>query len=191
MSEEENKSPILVPKIFHNSDTKAPMSHCIDCDHDLTLGDRFYMVEKVFKRYPEMESVQVLFEYAICSVCYEKMKEGMSVESMFTLSNYMMNNTDLQGMQQRIDDFPNNPEKWMTHCMVKGTDVKELDEFQIGACCKGNELVTNFMPPFLIGGTAMEEITELLSKETKDEMDGFMDDHFGIPPELRKDLILI
>ena len=43
----------------------------------------------------------------------------------------------------------------------------------------------------MIGDVAMEEMNALLSKETKDEMDGFMDDHFGVPPELRRDLILI
>ena len=37
----------------------------------------------------------------------------------------------------------------------------------------------------------LEKKNELLSKETKDEMDGFMDEHFGVPPELRRDLILI
>ncbi len=189
--EEEKQSGLLIPKVFYHSDTKTPMTNCIDCDYDLMLGDRYYMIEKVYKRYEALDSVQVLFEYAICNQCYDKMKEGLSVESMFTLSNYMLNNTDLEGMQKRIEENPRDAKKWLTHCMIKGTEVSDMNEFQIGACFKGNELVTDFMPPFVIGGAAMEEITELLSKETKDEMDGFMDDHFGIPPELRKDLILI
>ena len=119
------------------------------------------------------------------------MKDGLSAESMTTLSNYMMNNTDIEGMQRRIEEHPTDPEKWLSHCMIKGTEINDLNEYQIGACFKGNEMATNFMPPFLIGGEAMEEITNLLSKETKDEMDGFIGDHFGIPPELRKDLVLI
>ena len=52
-------------------------------------------------------------------------------------------------------------------------------------------MTTNLMPPFLIGELAIEEMNELLSEETKGEMDDFMGDHFGIPPELRKDIILI
>lgn len=187
----EEKPKLSIPSIFYKSDTKVPMTNCIDCDYDLWQGDRYYMIEKVFKKYQELDSIEVLFEYAICSQCYDKMKGGLSAESMSTLSNYMMNNTDIEGMQRRIEEHPTEPEKWLSHCMIKGTEISELNEYQIGACFKGSELATNFMPPFLIGGEAMEEITGLLSKETKDEMDGFIGDHFGIPPELRKDLILI
>jgi hypothetical protein len=94
-------------------------------------------------------------------------------------------------MQKRIEEHPNDPEKWLSQCMIKGTPKNEMTEFQMGACFKGDRLVTNFMPPFIIGGLAMEEMSGLLSKQTKDEMDDFMGENFGIPPELRRDLILI
>ncbi len=191
MEEREEQEGLPIPDIFLNSDTKGPLTNCIQCDHDLTLGERFYMIEKVFKRYPQLESTQVLFEYAVCSECYERMREGLSKESMANLSAYMMTNTDFEAMQMRMQTYPNDPEKWLSHCMIKGMPKEELTEFQMGACFKGDRLVTNFMPPFMIGNVAMEEMNELLSKETKDEMDGFMDENFGIPPELRKDLVLI
>lgn len=191
MEEPEEKEGLPIPDIFLNSDTKAPLSHCIQCDYDVINGDRFYMIEKVFKRYLPLDSTQVLFEYAVCSECYEKMRGALSKESMQNLSAYMMTNTDFQAMQARMQEHPEEPEKWLSHCMIKGMPREELTEFQMGACFKGDRLVTNFMPPFMIGNVAMEEMNELLSKETKDEMDGFMDENFGIPPELRKDLVLI
>lgn len=191
MEEREEQEGLPIPDIFLNSDTKGPLTNCIQCDHDLTLGERFYMIEKVFKRYPQLGSTQVLFEYAVCSECYERMREGLSKESMANLSAYMMTNTDFEAMQMRMQAYPDDPEKWLSHCMIKGMPKEELTEFQMGACFKGDRLVTNFMPPFMIGNVAMEEMNELLSKETKDEMDGFMDENFGIPPELRKDLVLI
>lgn len=191
MEEPEEKEGLPIPDIFLNSDTKAPLSHCIQCDYDVINGDRFYMIEKVFKRYLQLDSTQVLFEYAVCSDCYEKMRGALSKESMQNLSAYMMTNTDFQAMQARMQEHPEEPEKWLSHCMIKGMPKEELTEFQMGACFKGDKLVTNFMPPFMIGNVAMEEMNELLSKETKDEMDGFMDENFGIPPELRKDLVLI
>jgi hypothetical protein len=189
--EREEKEGLPIPAVFLNSDTKAPLSHCIQCDYDLMQGDRLYIIEKVFKRYEALETTQVLFEYAICSTCYEKMKDALSKESAANLSAYMMSNTDFQAMQERITEHPDDPEQWLTHCMIKGNPKEELTEFQMGACFKGDRLVTSFMPPFMIGNVAMEEMNELLSKETKDEMDGFMDQNFGIPPELRKDLVLI
>ena len=138
-----------------------------------------------------MAKNEVLFEYAICSNCYEKMKGELSAESMANLSQYMLENTDFQAMQARIEENPDNPEAWLGHCMIKGTAQEELSEYQMGACFLGDKLVTNFMPPFLIGELAIEEMNSILSQKTKDQMDDFMNDNFGIPPELRKDLILI
>ncbi len=190
--EEENKPEGLpIPSIFLNSDTKAPLTNCVQCDYDLLNGDRYYMIEKVFKKYPSFQKTEVLFEYAVCSTCYENMKDQMSAESMANLSEYMMMNTDFQALQHRIEENPDNPEMWLSECMIKGTPKDDMTEYQMGACFKKDRLVTNFIPPFIIGELAMEEMNGLLSKQTKDEMDDFMGENFGIPPELRKDLILI
>lgn len=191
MEENQAQEGLPIPSIFKSTDTGAPLERCIDCDYPVLEGDRYYMIEKVFKRYPEMNRTEVLFEYAICSVCYEKMKDAMSQESMQNLSAYMMQNTDFQKLQERIEEKPDDPEHWLSHCLIKGTSKEEMNEYQMGACFKGDRLATNFMPPFMVGELAMEEMNALLSKETKDEMDDFMGEHFGIPPELRKDLILI
>lgn len=191
MEEQQPKEGLPIPSIFLNTDTGSPLEHCIQCDYHVLDGERYYMIEKVFKKYPELEKTEVLFEYAICQVCYEKMKDSMSQESMQNLSAYMMQNTDFAKLQERIEERPEDPEHWLSHCLIKGTPKDEMKEFQMGACFKGDRLVNNFLPPFLVGDLAMEEMNALLSKETKDEMDDFMGDHFGIPPELRKDLILI
>lgn len=188
---QQEEQGLPIPKIFLDSDSGAPLQRCIDCDYKVFEGDRYYMIEKVVKRYPELDTTEVLFEYAICQNCYEKMKDAMSEESMANLSSYMMQNTDFEGLSQRIEEQPDNPEYWLSNCLIKGTPVKEMNEYQMGACFKGDRLMTDFIPPFMIGELAMDEMNELLSQATKDEMDDFMGDHFGIPPELRKDLILI
>jgi hypothetical protein len=191
MEEDQQQQGLPIPEIFKNSDTKGYLTNCIQCDYELLKGDRHYVIEKVFKRYPNLNSKQVLFEYAICSNCYENMKDSLSAESMQNLSNFMMTNVDLTGMQQRIAEHPNDPEKWMTHCMIKGTAEEDLNEYQVAACFKGDRMVMDFMPPYLLGELAIEEINSILSKQTKEDMDRFMGDIFGIPPELRKDFILI
>ena len=189
--QDQEQEGLPIPEVFLSSDTKGPIDRCIDCDHDLLKGDRYYVIEKVFKRYPAIDKVEVLFEYGICHQCYDQMKHKMSAESMQNLSAYMMENTDFDGLHKRINEHPNEPEAWLDRCMIKGNPKEEMNEYQMGAFFKGDRLMTNFLPPFMVGGQAMEEMNELLSKETKDEMDDFMDDHFGVPPELRKDLVLI
>lgn len=191
MDKQQKPNELPIPKPFLAEDTGQPIDRCIDCNHDLMLGDRYYVIEKVFKRYPNLNKTEVLFEYAICHTCYDEMKERLSTESMANLSNYMMTQTDFDGMHKRINENPDDPEKWLTNCMIKGTAVEDMQEYQIGGFFKGGKMVTNYLPPFMVGEIAMEEMNELLSDETKDQMDGFMDDNFGIPPELRRDLILI
>ncbi|PIQ48982.1 MAG: hypothetical protein COW03_07445 [Cytophagales bacterium CG12_big_fil_rev_8_21_14_0_65_40_12] len=191
MQYDNREDGLPIPEIFRNSDTKGYLTHCIQCDYELLKGDRYYVIEKVFKRYPNLNSTQVLFEYAICSECYENMKDSLSAESMQNLTNYMMTKMDVSAMQQRIQEHPNDPQKWMSHCMIHGTPEAEMNEYQIAACFKGDKMVTDFMPPYMIGDLAIEELNALLSKQTKEDMDRFMGDVFGIPPELRKDFILI
>jgi hypothetical protein len=191
MQDDNREDGLPIPEIFRNSDTKGYLTHCIQCDYELLKGDRYYVIEKVFKRYPNLNSTQVLFEYAICSECYENMKESLSAESMQNLTNYMMTKMDVSAMQQRIQEHPNDPQKWMSHCMIHGTPEAEMMEYQVAACFKGDKMVTDFMPPYMIGDLAIEELNALLSKQTKEDMDRFMGDVFGIPPELRKDFILI
>lgn len=191
MEDDFKQGGLPIPDIFRNSDTKGYLTNCIQCDYELLKGDRLYVIEKVFKRYPNLNSKQVLFEYAICSECYENMKESLSAESMQNLSNYMMTRVDFSAMQQRIQEHPNDPEKWMSHCMINGTAESELNEYQVAACFRGDKMVTDFMPPYLIGEVAIAELNGLLSTQTKEDMDRFMGDIFGIPPELRKDFILI
>lgn len=191
MQYDNREDGLPIPEIFRNSDTKGYLTHCIQCDYELLKGDRYYVIEKVFKRYPNLNSTQVLFEYAICSECYENMKDSLSAESMQNLTNYMITKMDVSAMQQRIQEHPNDPQKWMSHCMIHGTPEAEMNEYQVAACFKGDRMVTDFMPPYMIGDLAIEELNALLSKQTKEDMDRFMGDVFGIPPELRKDFILI
>ena len=76
MDEQEQKlNQLPIPKPFLAEDTGKPIDRCIDCGHDLMLDDRYYVIEKVFKRYPNLNKTEVLFEYAICHICYDKMKK--------------------------------------------------------------------------------------------------------------------
>lgn len=78
-------------------------------------------------------------------------------------------------------------DRWLDHCIIHGTPVEELSEFQLIGHCQGREMLVTHMP-FVIGGEAMDEILQLLSNETLDELGGFRDEHFGPPPALKRDL---
>ena len=66
--------------------------------------------------------------------------------------------------------------------MIKGTRIDELNEYVISAHCVEDKTILSFLP-YMISETAMDEMTELLSKKTTDFLNGFRDKYFGLPPE--------
>ncbi len=187
MTPEEFKNSHAIPKSFHNFDTGQLFERCIDCDTFLLDGQTEYFVEKAIKSYKNFTATDVIFEYAICMRCAEGMRKKMSKESMQSIQQYFSENVNFIDRMQIMQAHPDNPEAWMQQCLVKGTQANQLEEYQIYAHCKGKQLVTAQMP-YLISSHALDEIAHLLSNETLDELDGFMDQHFGPPPELMEPL---
>lgn len=182
MSDHNHNCPI--PAEFHSFSNNGPFVQCIECD--CTLNDKDYLIEKAIKKYPGFKAFDVVFEYAICMACAEKMRNSMSEASLQSLNKYMENNIDQQRRQRMAQFFPDRAEKWTEQCLVSGTMKNDTDEYQIFAHCRGNQLLSDSMP-YMISGKIMEEMQSVLSKETRDEMDDFIGKHFG-PPSLEKDL---
>lgn len=178
---------IEIPKEFHSFSTGAKFDRCIDCDRYLLDEHVEYFVEKAIKKYVGFKAQDVIFEYAICINCAEKMRSEMSSESLKSIEAYMMNNTDIGRRMEIIQANPFEPLAWMDECLIKGLPKDGLTEFQIYAHCQGDKLNLTQMP-YMVSGVALEEISQLLSEETLDQFNGFMDKHFGPPPELEEPL---
>ncbi|MEQ8574173.1 MAG: hypothetical protein RIB63_08930, partial [Fulvivirga sp.] len=163
--------------------TGAPFERCIECDKNLQEGEQEYFIEKAIKQYEGFSAHDVIFEYAICLACAERMRKSMSVESMKSIELYFSQNLDFGRRIKLIQDNIDNPIAWMDECLLKGTQKNTINEYQIYAHCKGNHLDTSQMP-YMVSGAALEEISSLLSNETLDELDGFSQKHFGPPPGL-------
>ncbi|GAA0893011.1 hypothetical protein GCM10009122_26900 [Fulvivirga kasyanovii] len=194
---EENTTPskIEIPTDFHSFSKQGLFERCIECDKFLLDQGTEYFIEKAIKKYPGYKAFDVIFEYAICATCAEKMRKRISKESMKSIEKYFAENVDVNQRMNVMQANPDNPQAWMKECMVKGSDKTELNEFQIYAHCNGKHLEMTQMP-YLISGQALDEIANLLSEKTLDELDGFVNRHFGPPPELmepipKKRLVLI
>lgn len=172
-----------IPREFHSFSGGGLFEHCIECDKFLLQEGTEYFIEKAIKKYPGYEATDVIFEYAICLNCAEKMRRQMSKESMQNIENFFAQNVDFHGRMELMQANPHNPEAWMARCMVNGNHKKDLDEYQIYAHCNGRHMELTHMP-YLISGEVMDEISHLLSEQTLDELDRFINNHFGPPPEL-------
>lgn len=165
--------------------------HCISCNNELIESDTEYIIERAIKKYPKLDASAVIFEYALCMTCAEKMHERMSAESMQRLREYVQTH-----MQYKVDlfdrleeDQPIEPTELLHKCLITGRpiDDESVGEYQMIAHCKGNKL-SPWEFPFAICGEALEGMSALLSEKTRDELDDFIDDHFGLPPEWKEAL---
>lgn len=185
--EPEEQPNIEIPKEFHSLSTGAKFDRCIDCDRYLLDEQEEYFIEKAIKKYPGFKAQDVIFEYAICIGCAERMRNEMSSDSLKSIESYMMQNTDISRRMQVVSENPNNPLAWMEECLIKGIPQSELTEYQIYAHCQGDKLNLIQMP-YMVSSVALDEISQLLSEKTLDQFNGFMDQHFGPPPELAEPL---
>jgi hypothetical protein len=134
-------------------------------------------LRKVFKRYPNTDEPQVLFEYAVCDDCAGDMRDEFSEESAQNLQNYFA-----QNLLGRDDLDERDLSDRLNTCMIKNNDLAEEQEFAVVARGHGDKMLKSHYP-FAISLTAMDELAELLSDKTRDLLDDFVERNFTGPPE--------
>ncbi len=178
-----------IPQEFYSVETNAPFMKCLNCECNLLDNKTQYIIEKAIKRYKDYSSTDTIFEYAICLKCHKEFMSIYSQESLGNIQTYFLENAHFDENRPRLieklEDGVFEINEWLSHCIIKGTPVNEMTEYQIGAQCIGNKMAAQEMP-FIIGNEAMDEIMQLLSNKTIGEMNGFIDQFFGLPPDLKK-----
>ncbi len=177
---------IDIPEEFYSDGEGKPFETCVVCGKNLKDPGTHYVVEKAMKNYADNEYSVTVFEYAMCTDCYEEMQKGMSEESMRNLQGYYQKLiADKGGPYLSINLHEFNLKKWLSNCFFKDKPVKEMKEYQLIGQFSGDKMVLN-TPPMAIGEDVMEEMSELLSTQTKGEMDRFREQFLGPPPEIEE-----
>lgn len=175
-----------IPSLFYSHNTEAPFTNCISCNRHLQEPNTQYLVEKAFRHYREFGTTDVIFEYAMCLDCAERMRRELSLSSLAKIQEYFDTHVDLQKRRELLmKSEPVNLDQWLENCLISGESKDTMDEYQVYGHFVGNRCVYSFMP-YMIGGPAVDEITNLLSDKTLGEIDRFIDENFGLPPELKK-----
>ena len=180
---------IAIPRPFYSDATNAVFERCLGCDRYLLDDGTEYLIEKAFRQYPGYDFVDTVFEYAMCLDCVARLQQAMSEESMQRVRAYFEHRVDPFARRRHLIERERfDAREWISACFVTGKPVASMTEYQIYAHCEGRSLVMSLFP-YAIGGDVIEEVGALLSNKTLGEIDGFMSDHFGLPPELRKLLL--
>ncbi len=170
-----------IPKEFYSATTHAPFDSCLACGVNVLDGSTVYLIEKAIKTYPGYDAKDTLFDYAICMACAEDVHKQLSKESMGKIEAYFAEHVDMQAKIKSVQ--MDDPTSLTRKCLIKNTDRNESREYQLYAQCIGDQIILDH-PPYMICGEAMEEIMDVLSKETKEVLGGFLDEHFSPDPDL-------
>ncbi len=150
-----------IPPEFHSLEFDGPFRNCIDCDRFLVFTQ--YLIEKIYV------NGEVIYEYALCVECAGKLRQELSTESRKAIKRYLRRH---RVVKQTLES-----------CGCCGLPREELPSYQIIGQFSGEEML-NWNLPMLICESCVEDLAEHLSKQTRDRLDGFLDEHFPGPPEM-------
>ena len=168
-----------IPEDFYSYESKQPFENCIECGKNLIATQAPYFVEKAFRKYPNFKAHDVVYEFAMCYTCANKMRQTLSKESLKAMQNFMEDNVSNQPTNDTGESAG------LKECMITKQPIGEQEEYVIYGAFQGNQMmVAEF--PYAIGMDAMNQLSDLLSNATLDIMDDFMGRHFTGPPEVNE-----
>lgn len=167
---------VEMPDELKNEDGKL-FELCKQCGTSLQTPPQAYTLEKVFKRYPNTPKPQVLFEYAICDGCAGDMRQDFSEESARNMQQYFEDK-----LKEREGELPNDVPTRLHNCLLTNNSLDQEREYAIVARGHGDKMLQSHYP-FAISLTAMDELSELISAQTRDLLDDFVERNFPGPPE--------
>jgi hypothetical protein len=171
---------IEIPKMFKTFVSEAYFSNCITCDKYLLDDDTEYVIEKVISH------GNVELEYSMCLDCVEKMRQKMSKESMERVNKYFEENFNFYAKRyDLLASQSSNIDDYISSCLFKDKSIHEMDEYQLLGHCRGDKMLLSVFP-YIVCKDAIEEVQELLSVKTREELDDFTDKYFGLPPDLKE-----
>ena len=174
---------IEIPPEFYSDKTGLKFSECNMCNHVFVEGDS-YIIEKSFKRNKKTAKAELIFEYSLCHKCQENLKSELSEKSIQNIHMYYQLYVDFKKRSEKfLNENSKNLENWISKCIITEKPIAEEEEFTIGGLFFDNKLVLDAMP-FALSEKAIYEMQEILSKKTKEFLDGFQNEIF--PPEIRE-----
>lgn len=177
---------VPIPPPFHAEETDAPFEECLACERPLLTGSVDYIIEKGCRSFEAYDVEETIFGYALCMHCHARLSQSFSALSKRRCQTYLEERVNLHERSEWLLEADSvDPNRWTQHCIVHDTPREELREYQLLAHCRGDEMLLTHLP-LTIGGPAVDALVERLSNETLDELGGFRNEHFGLPPELQR-----
>jgi hypothetical protein len=172
-----------IPKIFWSDLSQLPFQTCLMCNCNFEESQQPYLIEKAVKGMLGDQALSTVFEYAVCLSCAEQMNLSLSESSRLKIAQYFEANIHFNARREALEGAEQSA--WIENCLVKKRPLREQEECQLYAFCVGDKMLYHEFP-YMITGEALDEMLQLLSAKTLDILNGFKDDFFDGPPELKE-----
>jgi len=151
---------------------------CIECGGELGRNGDLYYLERALRR------GEPIFEYALCENCVYSFQDDLSKQSLQKIYRYWLQNFDVERRQQVLEGS-SDARGLVANCVFTDRPREELDEFQVWAWIRDGQLWVDPYSPAVISSEIIEQMSEQLSRQTRDRIDDFIRDRLGLPPELQ------
>lgn len=170
---------IPVPALFHSFLTDKPFDKCLVCQSELLVDGMQYLVERAFV------GIEPVYEYAMCVKCCLNLGGDLSEESLMRLKAHFEERVDFEDRRKRLlHKGTKDVDLWIDECLLTKKKRKDCRSYAIYGHCDGPDL---FLDDHLhmVSDEGMNQLFQLLSKQTKDRLDDFTDEYLGMPPEFK------
>ncbi|NUM36751.1 MAG: hypothetical protein HUU50_19585 [Candidatus Brocadiae bacterium] len=151
---------VPIPQEYYSCYSKEAFCACTGCEKDLFSPPQMYEIQKVYK------GKEAIFEYALCEECGQNLLKEYSKESLKAIEKYFLENM--------------KPDAIDEECRLCKKEKKSLYEYSIMSLNHGTEMYYDF----LLCGSCLEGMAELLSEKTKKAISDFTAAKFpGIPAD--------
>ncbi|APZ93914.1 hypothetical protein [Fuerstiella marisgermanici] len=189
-----------VPELFWSAYSGEPFFKCIDCEVPLAESN-VYVVQKRFV------GGEAVFEMAMCERCRERMTQEYSEETKQNITEYMSTQF-LRRAEDGLEDTEEpqvievseieDPEdglallnRCIEECLICGTERKDCHRYSLAGLCRLDEIVAQITPlsrtPLMVCEKCERGMADLVSQQTRDSWDRFVEEHFDGPPGVEQD----
>ena len=169
---------IPIPESFYSFEGNL-LEECAVCTRPLLRSGVRYMIEKAYV------GSEPIFEYALCVGCQEGMSGDISRESIQRVEAHFEERVDIDQRRRRLPSpAGKDPLPWLTECFLTKKHQDDCRSHAIYAHCEGPWMPLGDLP-LMLSDQGMDDLQRLLSKQTRETLDEFIDQYLGMPPELK------
>ena len=191
-----------VPRLFWSEYSGEPFLKCIACKVPL-MESNMHVVKK------KIVAEEAVLEMALCNRCQQQQVEEMSEETRQNLTAFMseqFQKLTAKHLEDKAGDGPQVIEvaevtdeqegqdllkRCTDNCIVCGVHRDDCHRYSLAGVCQAEQLVVQVTPlgqtPMMVCEKCEEQMNELISQETRDSWDRFVEEHLDGPPGVELD----